>query len=312
MNELVLFLDAALYGVIGLSFIVLGIVVLIRFAGFPDLTVDGSFTISAALFAAAIAHGEGPMIPYLLAILAGALSGALTWTLNQVMGMGRVVSGVLAMITLLLISPYVVSQASIGLLHPDELHVWLGGADRALSLAVIGADGPQLHFATSAFWVACFAVFGWIWLALFRSPPGLRLRYLGSAQSPNLVERSQRKWLLLFGLMVGNGLIGFGAGIEAVRRGGFSANMGLGTLLTGLAIMILGEAIVKAGVRRDYLKISEQGLAIILGVIVYGLAVQAVLRFGPSMLDVRLAATLMLIVALSITARFFPNSAKLF
>lgn len=307
---MLLFVDQTLYSLVGLSFVVLGVVTLIRYAGFPDLTVDGSFTISAAVFAVLIKSGHSPIIGFAAAFLAGAVAGAMTWCLNQLLGMGKVVSGVLAMITLLLSAPYIANGASISLLEADSLSQTLGGFDRTLS-DWIGSQ-QAFHPATTLFW---FAVFGLVvagWSMFFRRRWGLRLRYLGSAASPTYLERGQRKWLLLGGLTLGNGLIGCGAAIEAVRRGGYSSNMGLGVLLTGLAVMILGEAAIKAVLKRDYLHVGEQVTGLLAGLAAYGIVIQCALVLGPSGMDVRLVTTLLLIAMLGVAAKAFPNSARLF
>lgn len=307
---MLLFVDQALYSLVGLSFVVLGVVTLIRYAGFPDLTVDGSFTISAAVFAVLIKSGQSPLVGFIAAFLVGALAGLATWSLNQILGMGKVVSGVLAMITLLLSAPYLANGASISLLEADSLSAALSGFDLELSRWL--GTGQTFHPATVLFWFSAFGLAVVGWSKLFSSRIGLRLRYFGSAASPTFLERVQRKWLLLFGLALGNGLIGCGAAIEAIRRGGYSSNMGLGTLLTGLAVMILGEAAIKMFRKRDYLHIGEQACGLVVGLLVYGLVIQIVLIIGPSGMDVRLATTLLLIILLGIAAKVFPNSARLF
>jgi putative tryptophan/tyrosine transport system permease protein len=305
-----LFIDQALYSLVGLSFVVLGVVTLIRYAGFPDLTVDGSFTISAAVFAVLIKSGQGPFVGFAAAFVAGALAGLFTWSLNQLLGMGKVVSGVLSMITLLLFAPYLASGASISLLEPDTLSATLASFDRQVSGWLGSAQ--TFHPATISFWFLAFASALFGWSKFFRSRGGLQIRYLGSAASPTFIVRHRRKWLLLAGLALGNGLIGCGAAIEAIRRGGFSSNMGLGTLLTGLAVMILGEAGIKMFRKRDYLHVGEQLAGLITGLIAYGLLIQVVLALGPAGLDVRLATTLLLVILLGVAARAFPNSARLF
>jgi putative tryptophan/tyrosine transport system permease protein len=310
--DLLIFADAAIYNLIGLSFVVLGVTTLIRYTGFPDLTVDGSFTLAAALFAAVVARGAGTVPALAAAALAGAASGLMTWLLNACMGMGRVVSSVLAMITLILVAPYISGGASISLLRADPLHQWLGSIDAYLLSTSAALGVYQLHFATIAFWGLAFVFILLIWRRLFRTRSGLQLRYLGSVQSPTLISPPRRKWFLLAGLVAGNLLVGLGGAIEAARRGAYTANMGIGTLLTGLAIMILGEALMKMWKRRDFLHPDEQIMGLVLGLLVYGVCIQLILRFGPGSIDLRLASTIILMVLLATAARFFPNSAKLF
>src|SRR5690349_11562580 len=109
--------DSAVFNSTGLLFVVLGVVISIRMAGFPDLTVDGSFTIGAALYSVALVSGSGTPLALSIAALGGAFGGLLTWAINDRLGVGKVVSGVLSMIILVLSAPYVSGGSTKSLLN---------------------------------------------------------------------------------------------------------------------------------------------------------------------------------------------------
>src|SRR5688500_7598441 len=94
--DLFIIADSVVFNSTGLLFVVLGVVVLIRMAGLPDLTVDGSFTIGAALYSVCLVAGWSTPLALILAAAGGAGGGLMTWTINDRLGVGKVVSSVLS------------------------------------------------------------------------------------------------------------------------------------------------------------------------------------------------------------------------
>ena len=102
LTDALLLFDGVFYNTVGLLFVVLGVLLLIRMTGFPDLTIDGSFTIGAAVFAVLLVNGWGTFVSLAGAVCAGMVGGAFTWLINTGLGVGKVVSGVLSMLVLML------------------------------------------------------------------------------------------------------------------------------------------------------------------------------------------------------------------
>ena len=311
-TDLFIIADSVLFNTTGLLFVVLGVFVLIRMAGFPDLTVDGSFTMGAALYSVFMFGGWGTPLALLMAGAGGAVGGLMTWTINDRLGVGKVVSGVLSMIILILTAPYVSGGSTKSLLNVVSIHSKIDRLDANLSQALIGDQPYQAHVIFTLVWFSCFAVTGTVVLFILKTRSGLRLRYLGSATSPTLIPKSERRWLLLLALMGGNALIAIGGAIEAQRRGGYTNNMGLGMLLVALAILILGEALIKSFRKRDYLKLSEYATAVVLGTIVYCAGIQALLALRIDFVDLRLLTALFLLILLGVAGRAHSSSTKLF
>lgn len=311
MSDVVFFLDGVLYNSTGLLFVAVGILLLIRHTGFPDLTVDGSFTIGAALFAVIYTQGLG-FFPALLGALAGGMAaGLLTAFANQVLGISKVVASVLSMTILVLSAPYITGGATIGLLQLYGLQAQLREADEAISTA-LAFDHLHVHVATSAFWFVLAAIALTLLYTFLRSRTGIALRYIGSAENPAFVGGPMAQHLTVLGLVMGNALVATGGAIEGLRRGAYTANMGLGTLLLGLTIVILGEAVMKAARQRDYLTLPEQFIGLVIGLILYSVLLQTILSTGLSYIDLKLATTILLLMLLAVAGRFFPNSRRLF
>jgi putative ABC transport system permease protein len=184
--------------------------------------------------------------------------------------------------------------------------------DVTLTQSVIGNQPYQLHIVFSSVWLMFLAIIGCIALLVLKTRPGLRLRYLGSAASPTLLPKNEQRRLMLLALMSGNAIIAVGGAIEAQRRGGYTNNMGTGMLLVALAVLVLGEALIKSFRKREYLKLSEYAIAVILGCLVYSAGIQALLALRIDFVDLRLLTALFLLVLLGIAGRAHSSSTKLF
>jgi putative ABC transport system permease protein len=118
--------------------------------------------------------------------------------------------------------------------------------------------------------------------------------------------------LLGAGLMIGNALIACGGAIEAERSGGFSQHMGTGIILIGIAVLVLGESLMKSFIRRTNLYLRQYLAACIVGVFAYSFVIQAILSASSAFVDIRLLSTLVLIVVLAYAAYFHSNARELF
>lgn len=304
--------DSVIFNSTGLLFVVLGVVTSIRLAGFPDLTVDGSFTIGAALYSVSLVGGWGTPVALSMAAIGGAFGGLLTWTINDRLGVGKVVSGVLSMIILILSAPYVSGGSTKGLLNVVSILTKIDRLDASLSQALIGNQPYQAHLLFSIICLISFVLIGFLLVIGLRTRSGLRLRYVGSAGSPTLVPRNERRGLLLLALIAGNAIIAIGGAIEAQRRGGYTNNMGIGMLLVALAVLILGEALIKSFRKRDYLRLWEYAVAVIVGTIVYSAGIQLLLALRIDFVDLRLLTAIFLLILLGVAGRAYSSSTKLF
>jgi len=305
-------IDSALYNTPGFLLVALGVLISIRFAGFPDLTVDGSYTIGAALYALTI-KATGAVGPaYLLAMLGGAVAGAMTAGINQFLGIGKIISSVLVMLLLILVVPYLTGGSTIGLLTHQSLIAQIAAIDTNLTRTLLGQVPFSLHILLTTFLFAICAIALSATYYFFKRKPGIEVRYIGSAKNPTLLPKSRRVRAQFIGLMLGNSIIALGGSIEAERAGGFHQNMGLGIILVALAILILGESLLKSRAFRDQLYVGESMAAVAIGAIVYAVGVQVLLALNIAAVDVRLATTLFLLVMLAYASRRHPNSGRLF
>lgn len=312
MLEFIGLIDAAVYNATGFLFVALGLLVSIRFTGYPDLTTDGSFTIGAATYAVSVVNGIPIIFALFLSAAIGAASGCLTAALNQILNIGKIISSVIVMLFLILVTPYLAGGASIGLINVESLFIQVSNLDLTISRTLL----PDAHFSLHLVFISIVVVIlSIVFVAiykLFKSRTGLAIRYVGSAISPNLLSQTKQKTSIFIGLMIGNSLISVGGAIEAERNGGFSQNMGMGVILIGVTILVLGESILKSRTKRDNLFVNQCLLACLIGTIVYCIGVQLILSLDLSIVDIRLATTIFLLFLLIYVSRRHPNSSQFF
>lgn len=312
-EALISILDGAFYNAIGYFFVAAGIVISIRFTGFPDLTVDGSYTIGAVFYAALATAGTPIFFAFFAAIFAGMLGGVATGLLNQWCGLSRIIASVIVMIILTLISPYIADGATISLIGVESLFSWLRAQDISLTREIAPGSPLSFHWSYIAFWLGPIIAFSVLFVRFFRTKLGIAIRYMGSAKSPMLIPKKNRKKLVILGLALGNGLVALGGAIEVERNGGFTQSMGVGVLLIGLTIMVLGESLQKAWRKRKSLHVHEELAAIYIGTIVYALGVQVLLASGLlGAIDLKLLTALFLAFLLVVAARKHSSSESLF
>lgn len=228
----------AALGALQLGFIyglvAIGILLSFRMLNFPDLTVDGSFPLGAAASAAVIVGGGDPWSALAVGTVAGGAAGALTAFLSERLGILNLLAGILTMTALYSINIRVMGRPNLPLLGQETV------VDAVTRLGLSTASAKLCVAATAC--IVC-AVLTSTFLA---SRYGLSLRATGA--NPRMaaavgVPCSQRIYV---GLALSNGLCGLAGGLFAQLYGFADVSMGVGTIVIGLAALILGEAFVRS------------------------------------------------------------------
>lgn len=305
------FIDGAIYNSLGFCLVALGALVSIRFSGYPDLTIDGSFTIGAAVYAVLTHSGHSPLVALPIVALVGNFAGAATAGLHF-LGIGRILASIMIYVLLVISSPYLAGSSSVGLLN--DLHVlnelqWL---DIALTRELVPdlASSFHIYFSSLIGFIILLIALGIRRLML--APFGIRIRYIGSSEAPNLLPPLSRRLHLLAGLAIGNTLVAIGGAIEAQRSGGFAQNMGIGSVLVAITILVLAENLGKRFFKVQLLTVGRYVIATLGATCAYFIAVQTLLISGLSSVDVRLSNTLLLLGVLLLARNRVPDPRGLF
>jgi len=266
------------------GFVAIGVYLTFRVLGFPDLTVDGSFTLGAAVTAVLIASGVNPFLATLAALGVGLCAGLATSLLNTKLRIPALLAGILVMVALYSINLRVMEGAYVSLLREvtifDQVSEFLGvGTSIALSLIVAGVLA-----------VIVFFILNWF----LRTEIGLALRATGDNEQMVRGFGVNTDMTTILGVSIANGLVALGGAVVAQRQGFADVGMGIGMIVMGLASVIIGEALFRPkGVTRLL-------LAVLGGTFIYRLVISSALRLGMAPGDLKLVTAILVIIALAV------------
>ena len=268
---------------------VIGVYLTFRILDFPDLTVDGSLPLGASISAVAITSGVNPYLSLLLALAGGFLAGMVTAVLNTKFKILHLLASILTMIALYSINIRIMAGPNVALLGSATVF------DAVTGFGIPTHFAGLIIFGSFAVLVVCFVVW-------FLSTE-LGQAILATGDNPQMIRSLgvNTDAIVILGVGISNALVALSGALVAQNQGAADVGMGIGTIVAGLASVIIGETVF--GCRT----IARAFIAALLGSIVYRLAIALALgleiggfKFNPS--DLNLITAVLVIVAL-----IFPN-----
>lgn len=267
----------------------IGVYLTFRILNFPDLTVDGSFTLGGATAATLIVNGLNPWLATLAAVVTGALAGTITGLLHTKGKINGLLAGILTMIALYSINLRVMGKANVPMLRNDTIvtmikyNSWIGDVRWLQHLVLV------LAFAG----IVLFLKFLIDWF--LHTDLGMSIRATGdnSRMIGSLGVNTDKT--IIIGLAIANGFVGLAGSINAQFQGFADVQMGVGMIVIGLATVIIGEVIF--GSR----SIMRATIAVVGGAIIYRFVVAASLYYDildPN--DMKLVTAILVILALTL------------
>lgn len=261
------------------AIVALGVYLTFRILNFPDLTVDGSFTSGAATAAILIVNGTNPFLATVAAFVVGTLAGLITGLLHTKGNINGLLAGILTMIGLYSINLRIMGGANVPLLGQDTVISALRG--------VVGVGWTSVLILLAMAMVFKLAM-DWF----LHTDAGLALQATGDNEQMIRSFAVSTDRMKIIGLMLSNGLVGMAGAIVAQHQGFADIGMGIGLILVGLASVIVGQAIFGSRV------VIQATLAVVLGAVVYRLAIQFALNAGLNPNDMKLMSAVLVIAAL--------------
>lgn len=264
---------------------VMGVYLTFRILDFPDLTVDGSLPLGAAVSAVAISHGLNPYLSLLLALGAGFCAGLATAVLNTKFRILHLLASILTMIALYSINIRIMGGPNIALLGRATVF------DAVTNVGIPPHLGGLVVFGGFAAMVAG----AMIWFL----GTELGQAMLATGDNPQMITSLgvNTHLIIILGVGLSNALVAFSGALVAQNQGAADVGMGIGTIIAGLASVIIGETVFGAN------SIARAFIAALLGSILYRLAIALALgvelggfSFNPS--DLNLITALLVVVAL--------------
>lgn len=264
---------------------VLGVYLTFRVLDFPDLTVDGSLPLGAAVSAVAITNGFNPFLSLALAAAAGFMAGSITALLNTKLKILHLLASILTMIALYSINIRIMDGPNISLLGVSTV------LDPLMALGVAGYVVAPVIYGAFALCITA----GMIWFLYTEVGQAM----LATGDNPQMITSLgvNTHHIIILGVGLSNALVAVSGALVAQNQGAADVNMGIGTIIAGLASVILGETVFgKAGVVRAC-------VAVLLGSVLYRTAIALALgvkmgafAFTPS--DLNLITALLVVAAL--------------
>ena len=272
---------------VGLIFglVALGVFISFRLLRFPDLTVDGSFPLGGAVCAVLIANGTDPFLATLIATAAGALAGMITAVLNVHLKIMDLLASILMMIALYSINlrimgrpniPLIMEPTMFSILQPEWLSDYVARPLILLVVVIVAKILLDLYFATRQ---------------------GLAIRATGSNPRMARSQGVNTGAMVILGMAISNALVGLAGAMFVQTQGGADISMGIGTIVIGLAAVIIGESIMPAR------RIFFLTLAVVVGAVIYRFFIALALNsdfIGLQAQDLNLITAVLVVIALVI------------
>ena len=214
------------------ALVAFGVFLSFRILEFPDLTVDGSFPMGAAVTAVMIVSGVNPWLATLAAFLAGMVAGIVTAYMNTKLGILNLLASILTMIALYSINLRIMGKPNIALLGENTV---LSPTDNW--------SIPYYAATPIVFSVFVLIVF-FLLLKFLNSRSGLAMRATGANDRMARSQGINTDQMIIVGMAVSNGLVGLAGSLFAQSQGSADITMGVGVIVIGLASVIGGEAII--------------------------------------------------------------------
>ncbi|PKN06301.1 MAG: hypothetical protein CVU72_05180, partial [Deltaproteobacteria bacterium HGW-Deltaproteobacteria-7] len=264
------------------AFMAMGVFITFRIHDFADITVDGSFVTGAAMTAVLIVTGVNPWIALLLSFLTASAAGAITALIHTRFQINGLLAGIMVMTGLYSINLHIMGRSNIPLLNEPGL------------IAGMKDINPGLPYEI---WLCLIfgAVITAFWLIIslfFRTDFGISMRATGNNPAMAAASGINVNGMKIFGIALANGLVGISGSLVAQYQGFADIGMGIGSIVFGLAAVIIGETILPLR------SIWAKTLSVIAGSIIFRLMVALALYVGLNPIDLKLITAVFVLAIL--------------
>ena len=276
--------------VLGLAFAALawGVYIASRVLRFPDITPDGSFPLGAAVAAALITGGVDPLVATVAAFFAGMVAGYVTGVLHTRLRVTELLAGILVMTALYSVNLHVMGRSNISLLDRATL------ATRLHTIVHSTATWSN-DVSFGAVFLVLTLVLGFAFTWFLRTDFGTAMRAAGDNPSMIIAQGVDRRGMVELALALANGLVAFSGALIAQYQGFADVTMGVGTLVAGMAAVILGETL-----KPKRWRLGATIAMVAIGAIVFRGLIAVALRIGLNPIDLKLATAAFVLATLAL------------
>lgn len=270
----------------------IGVFLTFKILDFADLTVDGTMATGGVVTVMVILKGWNPVAAVAVAFVAGMLAGLITGILHTVLGIPDILAGILTQLSL----------------YSINLNISEGKANQAVNvdmykLVVSGRDNPAAIVTVVIILLVVIALMYWF----FGTELGFTIRATGCNPNMSRAQGINTNVAKVLALVFSNGLVGFAGGLLSQYQGNFDVNMGRGSIVIGLASVIIGEVLGEA-IFGKKLNFSGRLAFVAVGSIIYYIVIQFVLWLGLPTIDMKMFSAM--VVAIFLAVPYLRGKAK--
>lgn len=254
------------------AIMVLGVYISFRILNFPDMTVDGTFPLGAAISAKLLTLGVNPYLTLLVALIAGAAAGAITGLIHVKLKVKDLLAGILVMTALYSVNLRVMGKSNIPLFEEDNIF----NTEYSMMITI----------------VVLILISKFLLDYLLKTKFGFALKVLGDNENLIVSLGLNEEKYKIYGLMIANAFVAFSGAVLAQYQGFADVGMGTGIIVIGLASIIIGDTLF--GKRRRLTGTT----IVIIGSILYRGVIAVTLSMGMDASDLKLITSVIVIIIL--------------
>ena len=261
----------------------LGVFLTFRVLDIADLSVEGTFPLGAAVAATRIDAGHSVWFAMLIALIAGCIGGTVTALLTTKLKIPALLSGILTMIGLYSVNLMIMGKANVPLLRAETVFTLtenLFGVSSVVATLIVG--------------LVATVIVGAIMYWFFGTVLGTAIRATGCNPQMARAQGINTNVMVILGLLISNGLVALSGALVAQSNGFADVGMGTGTIVIGLASVIIGEVLFGTRSFKNWL------ISVVLGSVVYRAVIAIVLELGMPPNDLKLFTAVLVAIALSL------------
>lgn len=266
----------------------LGVYITYKILDFPDLTVDGSFPMGAAVTCILISKGMNPYLTLPISFLAGAVVGMITGLVHVKLKVRDLLSGIIMMTALYTVNLRIAGKANLPIYNQENIF------DNAMVNALFPAFLEPYKTVIIVFVLMILTKYILDWY--MNSQSGFMLRAVGDNETIVTSLGVDKGIVKIIGLSIANGLVTLSGCIFANQQRFFDISSGTGTVVIGLASVIIGTSIFK---KMTFLRVTS---SVIIGSLLYKACVAIAIRVIPASSDLKLVTAVLFLAILVIGA----------
>jgi putative ABC transport system permease protein len=264
----------------------LGVYITYKILDFPDLSVDSTFPLGAAITSVIVSSGKNPFLALLAATAAGAIAGIVTGIIHVKFKVRDLLSGIIVMTGLYTINLRIVGQNNVPLFNYDSVF------DNDF---VNGIFPEALAPYKTVIMIFIIMIIAKVLLDLYlKTKSGYLLRAVGDNETIVTSLAKDSGFVKIVGLAISNGLVALAGSVMCQQQRFFEISMGTGTIVIGLASVIIGTNVFKGN-------LIKATTAVVIGSVIYKACVAIAIEAGLPATDLKLITAVLFLIILIIS-----------